>query len=387
MHIPRKPAESLEVDWSGDTLDIYDPSGKKITAHIFVAVLSYSQLTYAEAFPDESINSWIIAHIHVFEFFSGVPREIIPDNCKTAVIKNTNNDIILNTTYREMSEHYCTIIMPARVRTPKDKPNVEFGVNCVQRSIIAPIRNNKFFSLNELNQSIRNSLDSFNNKPFQKKDGSRRSVFENEEREFLLPLPATRFELSIWKSAKVQYNYHIFVDHIMYSVPFEYIGKQVDVKITNTMIEVYFNNARIASHQRSYNQKQKYVTNEAHMPINHKMMAKWDGAAFREWALKIGTATHGVVDKLLRSAKVEQQAYRSCMAVLNLSKKYSDSLLELACKNVISFGNVSLKAVQKSIKALVTNANHTTRQQDSDDGNVNPHGITRGPNYFDRSNS
>ena len=120
MHLQRKPGESLEVDWSGDTVELIDHSKKKMVAHIFVAVLSYSQYTYVEAFPDEGLESWITGHIHAFEFFSGVARELIPDNCKTAVLLHKNGDVILNLTYREMSEHYRTIVIPARVRKPKD---------------------------------------------------------------------------------------------------------------------------------------------------------------------------------------------------------------------------------------------------------------------------
>ncbi len=319
MHINRKAAESMEVDWSGDKIVIVDASGKSKTAHIFVAVLSYSQYTYAEAFPDEGENSWITGHIHAFEFFGGVPREVIPDNCKTAVVKNSKQELLINVTYREMSEHYGTIIMPARVRSPQDKPNVEAGVGCVQRLVLAPIRNEKFFTLAELNRAIRNKLDELNNKPYQKKPENRRFHFE-EEKEFLLPLPKTPFEMSEWKNASVQFNYHISVDKKYYSVPFEYIGKKVEIKISRSLIEVYYNHARIASHQRSYDPKERYITVQQHMPNAHQQMAKWDGVTLRDWAERIGLSTYTVIDKTLCSNLISQGKFYTPAAPVSLNK-------------------------------------------------------------------
>ena len=386
MHINRKPAESLEVDWSGDKIPFVDASGKQRQAHIFVAVLSYSQYTYAEAFGDEGQDSWITAHIHAFEFFGGVAREVIPDNCKTAILKNTSDELLFNVTYREMSEYYNTIIMPARVRTPRDKPNVESGVGAVQRMVLAPMRNIQFHSLTELNTLILNKLDEFNKKPFQKKEGSRRSLFEDEEKDLLIPLPQNKYEMATWKIATVQFNYHILVDHRMYSVPYVYIGKKVEVKITSTLVEVYYNHSRIASHVRSYDQKVRYVTVTEHMPNEHQQMAKWDGKTLRDWAEQIGLSTYTVIDGILRSKKVEQQAYKSCLAILNLSKRYSESLLELACKEAVGLGCCYLKAIQKIIKSF-TKKEASQEVQNNDDNTTNPHGVTRGPEYFERSNS
>ena len=228
-------------------------------------------------------------------------------------------------------------------------------------------------------------FDDFNNQPFQKKEGSRRLIFEEEEKEFLLPLPSTPYELSTWKVATVQVNYHVAVEKKMYSVPWEYIGKKVDVKITKSTIEVFFNHGRIASHQRCYDTKERYVTKQEHMPEQHQR-AKWDGTSFREWALRIGESTYSVVDHMLKNAKIEQQAYRSCMALLNLSSRHSEALLELACKESLAVGNASLKAVQATIKALSKHDSSESKQKDTaEDVDANPHGITRGPEYFERS--
>ena len=232
MHIKCKPGEQVEVDWAGDPATIIDPDTSEILkAYIFVGVMTYSQYAYVEAFLDMKLKSWITAHVHMYEFFGGVARILVPDNCKTAVVHNGGwKDQQINETYREMAEHYGTAIIPARIRTPKDKPNAEGMVGNISTWITAALRNEQFFSLAELNRAIREKLEQFNQKLFQKKEGSRLGLFLEDEKPLLASLLASRFELSDWKTATVQFNYHISVDGMLYSVPYEYIKKKVDVK-------------------------------------------------------------------------------------------------------------------------------------------------------------
>ena len=150
-----------------------------------------------------------------------------------------------------MAEHYATAIVPARVRAPKDKAAVEGTVGIISTYIIAALRNRQFFSLQELNEAVWDRLESFNHKPFQKRDGSRATAF-TEEQPFLRPLPAYPYELAIWKVASVGPNYHIAVDRMNYSVPFEYIRQKVDVRVTRSAIEVLYSGNRICSHRRPY---------------------------------------------------------------------------------------------------------------------------------------
>lgn len=262
MHINRKPGEQVEVDWAGDPATIIDPdTGEILKVYIFVGVMTYSQYAYVEAFLDMKQKSWITAHVHMYEFFGGVARILIPDNCKTAVVHNGGwKDQQINETYQEMAEHYGTAIIPARVRTPKDKPNAEGTVGNISTWITAALRNEQFFSLVELNRVIREKLEQFNRKLFQKKEGSRLDLFLEDEKPLLSPLPATRFELSDWKTATVQFNYHISVDGMLYSVPYEYIKKKVDVKVTDTTIEIFYNHNRIASHHRLKGRPGQYST-------------------------------------------------------------------------------------------------------------------------------
>jgi transposase len=243
---------------------------------------------------------------------------------------------VLNKTYYEMAEHYGTAVIPTRVRAPKDKATVEGTVGIVSTHILAALRNEKFFSLYELNKAIKVKLAAFNNKPFVKKDGSRFALFA-EERGYLLPLPEYPFEFSEWKTATVQYNYHVSVELMNYSVPFEYIKKRVDVRLTRACVEVFYEGVRIASHRRLHGRPGQYATAEEHMPESHKEYAKWNGARFREWAAKIGEKTLVVINALLTCNRVEQQGYKSCMSILKLSEQYSKSRLEAACIKALSF--------------------------------------------------
>jgi transposase len=319
MHIDHKPGEIMEVDWAGQTVNIINTdNGEPLEASIFVAVLPYSGYAYTEAFLDQKQDSWIAGHVNAYAFFGGVTRILVPDNLKTGVLKNVRTEVILNKTYQEMAEHYGTAVIPTRVRKPKDKPTVEGAVGNISSFILAALRNQPFFTLSELNAHILEKLHMFNTKPFQKKDGSRAMLFA-EEKPFLRSLPRNRFESPTWKIATVQYNYHVSVDGQFYSVPYEYIKRKVDIRLTGHTVEVFFENVRICSHVRLYGRNGQYSTVEDHMPPSHRQYAKWNGERFRQWASKVGPQTSYVVDALLTCHKVEQQGYRSCMALLNLS--------------------------------------------------------------------
>ena len=384
MHINRKPGEQVEVDWAGDPAMIIDPdTGEIIKAYIFVGVMTYSQYAYVEAFLDMKQRSWINAHVHMYEFFGGVARILVPDNCKTAVVHNGGwKDQQLNETYQELAEHYGTAIIPARVRTPKDKTNAEGTVGNISTWITAALRNEQFFSLNELNHAIHDKLNQFNRKLFQKKEGSRLSLFLEEEKPLLSPLPATRFELSDWKTATVQFNYHISVDRMLYSVPYEYIKKKVDVRVTDTTIEIFYNHNRIASHRRLKGCPGQYSTITEHMPEDHQKYLEWNGDRFRKWAERIGTSTYAAVNAILTSKAVEQQTYRSCMGLLKLTEKYSDELLEAACKKALSY---TASPSYKSIKNILVIGSEKLLSETTDSITTQKtHGITRGADYYRR---
>jgi len=381
MHLNRKPGELMEVDWAGTTATIIDDeTGEAIEAYIFVAALPYSGYGYVEAFFDQTQQSWIAAHVNAFEYFGGVTRIIVPDNLKTGVTKRTKAEIILNRSYQEMAEHYGTAIIPTRVRSPKDKATVEGTVGIITTFILAAIRNQKFFTLIELNTEIRERLHKFNHKPFQRKDGSRATLF-TEERQYLIQLPINAYELAEWKKATVQYNYHIQADGHYYSVPYEYIKRTVDVRLTRKVVEVFCDGSRICSHLRSYNKRDIYSTQEDHMPLNHQEYVQWNSERFRKWATKIGENTAVVVEALFAGYKVEQQGYRTCMALLKLSDQFTPERLETACGIALGY---TPRPTYKAIQTILKSGRDKTSIESQSSSEASKYGFTRGPDYYGR---
>jgi len=376
MHLEHKRGEIMEVDWAGKTFQIKsDSDNTTIKAYLFVAVLPYSGYTYAEAFLSMDLVSWITAHVNAYAFFGGVTRILVPDNLKTGVVKNTKEETIINPTYLEMGEYYRTAIIPARPRSPKDKASVEGTVGNLTSALIGRLRNQEYFSLYELNQDISKNLEKFNRKPFQKKDGSRKSLYE-DEKFYLQHLPREPYEIAVWKSLTVQYNYHVAIEGMNYSCPFELAHKKVDVRVSSTTVEIYYQGARVASHRRLLNGEGRYQTDFEHMPPEHQQYSRWNGDKFRKWAKTIGESTMGVVSFFLTSPMVEQQGYKSCMALLKLTDRYRKADVELACSKVLTMTHHPSLTLVKSVLA-------TLKEIEKPDDIPKPsYGIVRGPEYY-----
>ena len=383
LRIKRKPGETMEVDWIGDTLKVYDSANCcEIPAYIFVAVVPCSMYGYAEAFTDMKSYDWIEAHVHAYSFFGGVTRILVPDNLKTGVIKNTRTELILNRSYHEMAEHYGTAIIPARPVKPKDKPNAEGTVKVLETWILAALRNRKFFTFQELNKAIHKKLEEFNAKPFQKKKGSRLSAFLEEERDFLMPLPASPYETAVWSTATIQPDYLITVGNCKYSVPYEFIGKKVDIRAAENSIEVFYHGDRIASHVRKMYAPEPIYLPE-HMPENHRKFLEYNTESFLDWGKSMGHSTHLVIKHFLFMHKVEQQGYKSCASLMKLADRYGTDRLENACAKALSYTpNPSLKNISTILKNGQDKVVLTSESARVSNKESLKYGITRGASYY-----
>jgi transposase len=389
MHIQRKPGDQLEVDWAGQTAQIVDKdTGELLPVYVFVAALSSSQYAYVEGFLSQNQECWIAAHVNAFSHFGGVTKILVPDNLKTGVDKASWYTPVINKTYQEMAEHYGTAVVPARVRKPKDKPSVEGIVGNISTWIIAALRNQTFFTLVELNKAISEKLAGFNSKPFQKKPGSRLSTFLAEEKHVLQPLPVSAYELATWKVAIVQFNYHISVDKMQYSVPYEYIKQKVDVRVTRGIIEVFFNHQRICSHPRLHGLPGQYHTVQDHMPEKHKQFVQWNAERFLSWAQNVGPNTTAAIRAILTHHRIEQQGYKACMGVLKLADKYSLLRLEAACTRALGYTpNPSYKNISTILQTgqdLIPEPSQEAESQLSERPE-NKHSFTRGASYYGRN--
>ena len=380
MHIQHKPGEKLEVDWSGTTANIVDrDTGEIIPAYIFVATLPCSGYTYVEAFLSQNLESFITAHIHAFQHFGGVARIVVPDNLKTGVTKADKYLPEINKTYNEPAEHYGCAVIPARVQKPKDKPSVEGAVGVIKTWIIAAIRNMKFFNIIDLNETIKVKLKEYNEKPFQKKPGSRLLAYLSSEKEYMLPLPKSHYELAIFKKITCGFNYHISFDTNFYSVPYEYIKCEMDVRASRNIVEIFYNNHRVCSHPRQFGHG-KYHTIPEHMPEKHKTYTEWNGERFISWAKSIGEYTQTVIKAILSYHKIEQQGYRACMGVLKLGDKYGINRLEAACKKALSY---TPSPSYKNIDSILKSASDKLITEEPSENPIDEkHSFIRGAEYY-----
>jgi transposase len=350
MRQTHPPGENLFVDYAGQTVDIHDPASKDIRpAQIFVAVLGASNYTFAEATWSQALPDWIGSHVRAFEYFGGVTAVVVPDNLKSGVKDPCFYDPDINPTYLDMARHYGMVVLPARKRKARDKAKVEEAVQLVERWILARLRNQKFFSLHQLNQAIQRLLEELNRKPFQKLPGTRLSQFQTVDRPALKPLPAQPYSFAEWKKARVNIDYHIEVQRHYYSVPHTLIKKQIDVRITDTTIECFYQSKRVASHIRSYKQGQ-HTTVKEHMPPSHQQWAEWSPERFIRWAEKIGPQTTDLIRTVLSSRPHPQQGYRGSMGILRLGESYGHARLEAACDRANRIGGTSYKSVASILK-------------------------------------
>src|SRR5699024_3464163 len=387
MPLKHKPGESIEVDWAGTTLKLIDrETGEDIKVYIFVATLPFSQYSYAEGFLDMKSSSWLMAHINMFKYFDGVPETLVPDNLRTGVNKPDYAEPIINESYRELADYYQTVIVPTLIRKVKDKSSVEGAVGFISRQIIASLRNTQCFYLEDLNALIWEKLVELNHDPFQKKKGSRHSVFDEEEHAYLKPVRQPDYELTEWRIAKVQLNYHIQVERNYYSVPYEYVQCDVEARLTKNLIEVYFNQSRIASHKRFKSQIDQYSTLLDHMPDHHRMHAEHTPESVRIWAKEIGDHTLEVVDRILKQ-QVEKRALKILMGIQNLENKYSPQLIEDSSEIILSITEHPVLSTFKTIiKSQHEHKNKTESSRSKSIRANEDYGFSRGSDYFGGKN-
>jgi len=294
------------------------------------------------------LAAWIAAHCHAYAFFEGVARITVPDNPKTGVARPCRYEPLLHRSYQEMAEHYGTVIIPARSRKPRDKAKVEVGVQIAERQILAALRDQRFFSVGELNAAIGPLLAKLNEQPFQKLEGSRNSWFETLEKSQLLPLPSTPFVLASWSRAKVNIDYHAVVENHYYSAPYQLIHQQVDVRLTNQTVEFFRQGKRVAAHLRS-GLPGRFTTLEEHRPKSHQKHLEWTPSRILEWVKTIGPDCARLVEKIMAERPHPEQGFRSALGIIRLGKAVGQDRLEAACRRALHFGTHSSVSVKSML--------------------------------------
>jgi transposase len=375
-----KAGERLQVDFSGKRPSIANrETGERIAVELFVGVLPASGLIFAKATRTQQLADWVQVHADAFAYIGGVTRAIVPDQLRSAVSEPDAYEPVINRTYAELARHYGTAVVPARPASPQDKGKVERGVLTVQRWILARLRHETFFSLADLNLRIAELLQDVNGRPQKQLGGvSRRELFERIERIELGPLPATRFEPSIWRSAKVNRDYHVELEHHYYSVPYTLVGEPVEARLTAQGVEIFLHGERVCAHVRSH-VPYRMTTDPQHRPRNHAAWVEQDPGGLLAWAAGVGPHAEAYMRRLLDAdANFHPDTrWRSGCGLRRIGDKYGPVRTERACEIALRFGGRSYKPVANILK-------HGRDKQESSpiEATTIAHGQVRGPKYY-----
>ena len=382
MRQVHRAGEKTFVDYSGKRPRIWDgATGESKEVELFVAVLGASNYTFAEATLTQRSPDWIASHTRAVEYFGGVTEAFVCDQLRSGVTKPCWYEPEIQRVYEDWARHQGTLVLPARARHPRDKAKVEVAVLITQRWILARLRNEKHFSLDSLNQRIRELLEELNDRVMRIYDLSRRQMYEMLDQPALLPLPGTRFVYADWKHAKVSIDYHIELDGHFYSVPYRHVGEEVELRFSSTTVEVIADGARIASHARSFARGQHSTVPE-HMPAAHREHMQWSPTRMINWAETIGPQTRTLVAVILESRPHPEMGYRSCLGILRLGKSYGQSRLEAACARALTAGARSYRHVDSILKSGLDRVPINVAIEQPRPPGSDTHENIRGPKYY-----
>lgn len=371
------PGHCASVDFSGKRPGYHDAAtGQFVLVELFVGVLNYSNYTFACATRSQATDDWIDANRKMLAYFGGVPRVIVPDNLKAAVIRPGALPE-LNRAFHEFAQHYGTVIMPARSRHPKDKSKVEVAVQIVQRWILAKLRHMQFFSLAELNAAIARLCDELNARLMKRAGFSRLDRLEACERHTLLALPEQEFELAQWHSARrIGPDYHLDIAGHAYSVPHHLVGKSVEARTTVRMVELFHDGVRVASHPKSALPGRSTVPE--HMPVSHRAWAGRTPESLVAWAQGVGPATLAVVRAQFERS-VPVLGLPAAESIRRLARTHGAEALEQACVRACAIQSPTAKSVRS---LLSTGRLRLAKTTGASEQTLPPHGNLRGAAYY-----
>lgn len=379
MRQQHRGGEKLFVDYSGDGIPWFDTAtGQHRVAQLFVATLGASNATFACVTHTQRLPDWLLAHVQALEFFHGVPAVLVPDQTRTAVNKSCRYDPELNPAYEDLAAHYGTCVIPARPRHPKDKAKVEGAVLIAQRWIIAALRNRSFYSLGEINDAIAELLAKLNAKVMRKVGKSRDELFRELDEPALRALPTARFEIADWEvKVRIASDYHVNFDGSYYSVPYRYVGEEIDVRATHRTIEVFFKHSRIASHSRLEGRGECSTLKE-HMPKAHREQAESTPAKVCERAALIGPNALELVERIFVEKPRPELGCRTSLGILRLEKRFGAERLEKACRRAVA----SRAHSYRSVESILKNKLEEEPLPETDQEPPPTHPDVRGGDYF-----
>ena len=364
MAVEHKGGDLVYVDYSGDGLFYTDAkSGQRNDVDLFCCCWGLSSFSYADATETQKKKDFCQSHVRALRYFGVGPYGFVPDNLKSAVATPNPFDPLLNPLYEQLGLHYKAVILPARIRKPKDKAKVENAVLHIQRFILARLRNRQFFSLAEINQAIMELLEEFNDRPMKDYGNqTRRERFQRLDRPYAQPLPAEPFRITdIKHDVLAGKNYHVRYDDHFYSVPFEKVGQRVTVRRCSGMVELFHDGQLLTRHLFG-TRKFGYSTKREHMPAAHQFVKGLTPGWIIAQAAKVGDSAVAAVAEIMRRSEHVQQGFNGSLGVLALAKVYTPQRLEAACRRCLHFNTLTYRAL-KSVLAKNLDAQPLTSAQ------------------------
>lgn len=384
VKLEHDPGKEMFVDFAGKKLEIIDKeTGEAVPVEIFVCILPNSQYTYVEACLSQKREDFIACCSNALGFYGGVPKAIVSDNLKSAVTRASKYEPVINRSFKDFARHYDCVINPTRIYSPQDKALVENAVHLVYQRIYYPIREMTFFSLRELNKEIRWLLENYNKLLFKRKDASRLELFQTVEREYLKPLPRESYEIKDYRRGRVQKMGYVYFspDKSYYSVPYRYIGKQVQIHYTKNVVEVYYNHSRIALHKRNPS-KGSYNTNRDHLSSSHKIYMDWNPQYFKNKAAAHGENVVRCVEQILTKVDYPEIGYKRVMGLLQLHKAYGSNRLDRACQRALTADMVSYTRIKNILKNNVDQSSLFYRDLEEEQSSIPEHKNIRGASAY-----
>lgn len=384
MKLEHEAGHEVFIDFAGKKLYIvHKDTGEQIPVEVFIAILPNSQYTYVEACMSQKREDLINCMAHALSFYGGVPKAIVSDNLKSAVSRSSRYEPDINRSFKEFASHYGCVVNPTRSYAPQDKALVENAVHLTYQRIYYPLREMTFFSLQELNQEIRKLLERYNDLLFQRKEASRKELFQSVERAYLKPLPATAYQLKDYRRAKVQQMGYVYFspDKNYYSVPYRYIGKQTQIHYSQAIVEVYYHHERIAIHRRSQTTG-TYITNKDHLSSTHQAYANWNPEYFKRLAAKHGQSVLAFITGLLKEKDYPEVNYKRAMGVVQLSKQYGSERLNKACERALYSQSFSYRMVSNILKNNLEHQQLDLFDLESSESHIPKHENIRGSSSY-----
>jgi len=347
---PTIPGEIMEVDF-GNLGIVYDPQERRNRrAYVFSARLRHSRVAWREIVYSQSQSQFFRCHVHAFEYFGGVPEKVVPDNLKAAVIKASFTEPVINRVYHRLAEHYGFVIDPCPPYTPEFKGGVENDIKYIKRNFWPRYREkerrigNESPSREGIQSALQEWSEEVHNRVIKGVGAPPAVLFQQEEQACLRLLPPSRWHEVAWYSAKVHETWRVQVNRAYYSVPYKFIGKTVQIFISDDQVEVYDNYELIATHHKAEHPWQA-VLDPAHDPPNVRefLSTTRDGLVYV--AGKIGPFVEAMVRQLIERKVAD--GLRPARALLRLARQYGAVRLDQACERALLYDRIEYVTVKR----------------------------------------